>query len=111
MMAAAAASMLIEGLSVTSAASATGVPRAGEGAREGGSLASALLVDGAHPAEVGVMLTDLGEPFARDATPAGNVLQEGDHVVGSFGSAETHEEDGVVGEIGHARTVGPSLAF
>ena len=83
----------------------------GEGALKGGSLASALLVDGAHPAEVGVMLTDLGEPFARDATTAGDVLQEGDHVVGSFGSAETHEEDGVVGEIGHARTVGPSLAF
>ena len=26
-------------------------------------------------------------------------------------SAEAHEEDGVVGEIDHARTVGPSLAF
>ena len=57
------------------------------------------------------MLADLGEPFARYATTAGYVLQKGDHVVGSFGPAETHEEDGVVGEIGHARTVGPSLAF
>ncbi len=83
----------------------------GEGALEGDSLTSALLVDGADPTEVGVVLTDLGEPFAWYATTAGHVLQEGDHVVGSFGSAEAHEEDGVVGEIGHARTVGPSLAF
>ena len=55
-----------------------------------------MVVDRAAATEVVVVPADLGQPVARDAASAGDVLEEGQHVVGLLGSAEGDEQQGVV---------------
>ncbi|BDH07310.1 hypothetical protein HEK131_45370 [Streptomyces seoulensis] len=43
------------------------------------------------------MLPDLLEAFLGDPAAAGHVLQERDHVVRPFGTAEGEQEEGVIG--------------
>ena len=57
-----------------------------------------LLVDGAHPAEMAVVVRDLLEALVGDAAPARDVAQEGDDVALPLGAAEAGEDDGVVGD-------------
>ena len=67
-----------------------------------------VIVDRAHPAEVAVVGRDLFEPLVRDAAAAGDVPQEGDHVVLAFWPAEPCRQDGVVVRFDHASTSGSS---
>lgn len=68
-----------------------------------------LRVDRAHPAEVPVVVRDLLQALIRDPSAAGDVAQERDHVVLPLGSAESCEQDPVVGD-GVSTNSGPLAA-
>src|SRR4030095_1737650 len=55
-----------------------------------------LSVDRAHSAEPLVGPRDLEEPLPGDPAPPGDVLEEGQQVLGTLGSTERDEEEGVV---------------
>ncbi len=55
-----------------------------------------LRVDGADAVEQEVVLPHLLETLAGDAASTGDVLQEGDDVVGAFGTAEGQQQQGVI---------------
>jgi hypothetical protein len=55
-----------------------------------------VLVDGAVPAEVSVVMGDLFEALVGDAAPARDVAEKGDDVVLPLRAAESGEEDAVV---------------
>ena len=57
----------------------------------------ALLVDRAHPADRVVVFGDARQPFGRDPTAAGDVLQERHHLVGALWAAERDKQERVVG--------------
>ena len=52
-------------------------------------------VDRRDPTEVQVVLRDLGEPFGGHPATPSDVLQEGDHVLGTLGTAEGQQQQGV----------------
>ncbi len=68
----------------------------GEVLAQGVQQGAVLVIDGADPAELEVVLPDFLQAFLRDAPPARDVLQERDHVVRAFGTAEGEQEQGVV---------------
>ena len=70
-----------------------------------------LLVDRADAAEQLVVVRDVEQPFARDATPARHVLEERQNVVRPFRPAERDDEDRVEGRVGRRGAVGGRLAF
>ena len=74
------------------------MPRRGELRLQCRLQRAVLRVDGAHPAEVAVVVRDLFEALVRDAAPARDVAQEGDDVVLALGTAEAGEQDPVVGD-------------
>ena len=78
----------------------------GELRLERGLERAVLRVDGAHAAEVAVVVRDLFEPLVGDAAPARDVAKERDDVLLPFGSAEAGEQDRVVGD-GHLHERGP----
>ncbi len=63
-----------------------------------GLQGTVLRVDGAHPAEVAVVVRDLFEALVGDAAPARDVAEEGDDVVLTLGTAEAGEQEAVVGD-------------
>ena len=71
-------------------------PWASKSAGMASTQAAVLLVDGAHPTEVLVVLADLSEPLVGDAPAARDVAQERQDVIGPLGTAEGHEQQGVV---------------
>src|SRR5690606_14509883 len=73
-----------------------------------GHEGAVLVVDGRLPAELEVVLTDLDETLGRDPPAARHVLKERHDVVGLFGTAEGHEENGIDG-CRHIRYLSPVL--
>jgi len=56
-----------------------------------------MVVDGASPAEVVVVLGHRQKPLARDVAAAQYVFEEREHFRGGLGAAERNDQDGVVG--------------
>ncbi len=71
--------------------------QAREFALKAGDQRAILIVDRALAAEVIVMLGDFEHAFTRNVAAAQNVLEERDHVVGLFRTAEGEYDNGVVG--------------
>ena len=69
-----------------------------------------LLVDRADAAEQLVVMRDVEQPLARDATPAGHVLEERHDVVRTFGAAERDDDDRVERRVGGRGAIGGRLA-
>ncbi len=68
-----------------------------EGGADRGEHVAALGVDRADPVDRVVVLGHLRQPLPGDAAAAGDVLQERQHVVGTLGAAEGHQQERVVG--------------
>ena len=70
---------------------------------QGGDEGTVLGVDRAHPAEAVIMLGHLEQAPAGYVAPRGDVLEEGEDIVGTLRPAEGHHHEGVTPLGAHAR--------